>query len=214
MDERLKFVISKERGFEAGLLILDLLSLGFRKIKSLVMRDFNHPEIIATIKTILEKQRANFSRIFIVIDEFDKLDVGEEEDFKVIKNRILQDIRAVFSIEGVYFILIGLEKHFQLQARDEKTIEDSTFDDIIYLKFDDRERHHFLSEVLEKRLKWLHLNTLFAESGKEEMIKRAKSSPRELIRLLSKAIAYWVNTRVYRFDQEAVKVCLDRQKKV
>jgi len=37
------------------------------------------------------------------------------------------------------------------------------------------------------------------------MVKRAKGSPRELIRLLSKAIAYWMDKGVYRFDQKAVE---------
>ena len=208
LDEQLKFVISRESGFEAGVssnILLNFHTKLSRK-KSLTTYGFNHPQIITTIKKVLEEQSANFSRIFIIIDEFDKLDVGEEEDFKRIKYRILQDLRAIFSIGGVYFILIGLEKHFQFEVKDEgKAIEDSAFDDIIHLKLDNEEAHHFLSEILERRLKWLNLNELFDESGKEEMIKRAKGSPRELIRLLSKAIAYWMDKGVYRFDQKTVE---------
>ena len=209
LDEQLKFVISRERGFEAGagfnIFHANFHAKSSRK-KSLTTYDFNHPQIITTIKKVLEEQTANFSRIFIIIDEFDKLDVGEEEDFKRIKYRILQDLRAIFSIGGVYFILIGLEKQFQFEVKGEgKTIEDSAFDDIIHLKLDNEEAHHFLSEILERRLKWLNLNELFDESGKEGMVKRAKGSPRELIRLLSKAIAYWMDKGVYRFDQKTVE---------
>lgn len=205
LDEQLKFVISREKGFEAGAGLNIFHAKSSRK-KSLTTYDFNHPQIITTIKNVLEEQSANFSRIFIIIDEFDKLDVGEEEDFKRIKYRILQDLRAIFSIGSVYFILIGLEKHFQFEVKDEgKTIEDSAFDDIIHLKLDNEERHHFLSEILERRLNWLNLNELFDESGKEEMVKRAKGSPRELIRLLSKAIAYWMDKGIYKFDQKTVE---------
>lgn len=207
LNERLKFIISRERGFEAGggpnIFPANIHIKASRK-KSLTSYDFNHPQIITTIKKVLAEQGANFSRIFIIIDEFDKLDIGEEEDFNRIKYRILQDLRAIFSIAGVYFILVGLEKHFQFEVKDEKAIEDSAFDDIIHLKLDSEEAHHFLSEILERRLNWLNLNELFDESGKEEMVKRAKGSPRELIRLLSKAIAYWMDKGVYRFDQKTV----------
>lgn len=208
LNERLKFIVSREKGFEAGgglnIFLANIHAKASRK-KSLTTYEFNHPQIITTIKNILAEPGANFSRIFIIIDEFDKLDVGAEEDFKRIKYRILQDLRAIFSIEGVYFILIGLEKHFQFEVKGEKAIEDSAFDDIIHLKLDSEEAHHFLSEILERRLNWLNLNELFDESGKEEMVKGAKGSPRELIRLLSKAIAYWVDKGVYRFDQKTVE---------
>jgi hypothetical protein len=208
LNERLKCIISRERGFEAGsglnVFLANIYAKASRK-KSLTSYDFNHPQIITTIKRVLAEQGANFSRIFIIIDEFDKLDIGEEEDFKRIKYRILQDLRAIFSIEGVYFILNGLEKHFQFEVKGEKAIEDSAFDDIIHLKLDSEEAHHFLSEILERRLNWLNINELFDESGKEEMVKRAKGSPRELIRLLSKAIAYWMDKGVYRFDQKTVE---------
>lgn len=209
LDERLKFAISREKGFEAGTgsnIYYANFHAKLSRKKSLTTYDFNHHQIIITIKDALERLSRNFSRIFIIIDEFDKLDIGEEEEFKKIKYRVLQDLRAIFAIEGVFFILIGLEKQFQFETKDEgKTIEDSAFDDIIHLKVDNGEAYHFLSEILERRLKWLNLNELFDESGKEGMVKRAKGSPRELIRLLSKAIAYWIDKGVYSFDQKTVE---------
>lgn len=204
LDERLKFVILRERGFGFGA-GLNISYIKSSRKKSLTVYNFNHPQIITTVKNVLDRQSSNFSRIFIIIDEFDKLDVGEEENFKRTKYRILQDLRAIFSIEGIYFILIGLEKQFQFEVKDEKTIEDAVFDDIIHLKLDNEGAHHFLNEILERRLKWLNLNELFDESGKEEIIKRAKGSPRGLIRLLSKTIAYWMDKEVYKFDQKTVE---------
>ena len=97
----------------------------------------------------------------------------------------MQDLRAILSIEGVYLILIGLEKHSQFEVKDEKAIEDLAFDDIIHLTSDNEEAHHFHSGILGRRLNWLNLNELFDKSGKEEMVKRAKGSPRELIKYLN-----------------------------
>ncbi len=65
----MNFIISIERGFEAGgglnIFPANIHAKASGK-KNLTTYDFNHPQIITTIKRVLEEQSANFSRIFII----------------------------------------------------------------------------------------------------------------------------------------------------
>ena len=162
---------------------------------------FSHPQIIDTLKAVLEEWSAEFDKTFVVIDELDKL--GQEGmRFKELKYILLQDLRGLFYLKGVYFLLIGLEEHFGFEEScAHKSVEDSTFDAIISLKRTDEKT---MSQILQTRVSWLHLDELFDQSSRDKMVEMAQGSPRKLIRLLARAVAYWLDKGISRFTSEVI----------
>lgn len=200
----LKYRISFDNGLEAGAGIG-----GFRAVisrtKHLIPRDLTHAPLMARINKMLQRQSGYSTRSLIVIDDFDNVAMSEGIDPRTTQLDILRELRGAFSIPGVFFLLMGLETQFLYAEERAKATKDITFDDIINLKLDTLAARHFLSEVLESRLRWLNLTDVFDQSGKSELIEMANGSPRGLIGLLSKYIRCWLDNGIYRFDREAVR---------
>ena len=160
---------------------------------------FSHPQIIDTIKDLLKEWSNEFDKIFIVIDELDKL-TPSSMHFKELKYTLLQDLRGLFYLKGVYFLIIGMEEHFSFDESGTcKSVEESTLDAIIFLKPAD---DNTMSQILQARLSWLHLNELFDQSSQDKMVEIAHGCPRKLIRLLAQAVAYWLDKGIPRFTPE------------
>ncbi|MDX3231216.1 P-loop NTPase fold protein [Streptomyces sp. ME19-01-6] len=114
---------------------------GAGRTTTLSSRTLNFPELVVHFRHLLERMaewgraedgnHGNDRRIFIIIDEIDRIGTAEQA------RSLLAEVKAVFGIPNVYFLIsvaedVGAE--FVRRGLPDRDVFDSSLDDVIHLK--------------------------------------------------------------------------------
>lgn len=127
----IKFQQSYTSGWSGSLKFPIGVDMGKKEDISTAERPLSLPEIVTNLRIFLQRASSDFT-VIIGIDELDK--IHPEEDAE----RFLNDIKVIFGIEGVFFLVSVSEN--ALSAFERKGIPirnafDSCFDDILHVRY-------------------------------------------------------------------------------
>jgi hypothetical protein len=98
---------------------------------SLAQQQLSLPEIVLLLRTFLE-QASRLGRVVIGIDELDKL-ASDDKAWQ-----FLNDIKAIFGVEGCYYLISVSEEamaSFERRGMPFRDVFDSSFDEIIHVRY-------------------------------------------------------------------------------
>ncbi len=162
-------------------------------------RDMQYIALMHELKDTLSMIKKYFSKVIIVMDEFDKMNNPKDKIMGREKYSFLQGLRNLIATDGVHFIVVGLDESFKFDE-DNEEVEHSVFDTIITVHTDDKT----LRNIMNRRITWLGMDDVFPDNVREKIIKSTNGSPRKLIRILSDLVAYWAKEHAYRLDEENI----------
>lgn len=128
----IKFQQSFTTGWSGSLKLALGLSGTVKRAKSLAQLQLTLPEIVDGLTRFLRDAHRTYPRILIGIDELDKL----ESDVKA--ERFLNEIKAIFGIRGVFYLISISENamsHFERRGLPFRDAFDSSFDDVIAVEY-------------------------------------------------------------------------------
>ncbi|WP_217575892.1 P-loop NTPase fold protein [Streptomyces sp. GbtcB7] len=133
---RLRTVQSSSTAVNYGLPPVQGVSLGTSRTTSVSSVPFTFPELVADFSELLEKIARQVSRVFggrviIAIDELDRL--GDA----VTARKFLGQIKAIFGIKGVYYLISVAEDvgaAFVRRGLPHRDVTDSSLDDLLHLQ--------------------------------------------------------------------------------
>ncbi|MFD8338924.1 P-loop NTPase fold protein [Streptomyces solisilvae] len=124
----------------AGLTPLSAATMGAGRTTTLASRTLTFPELVGHFRNLLERMtqagtprennRNNVRRIFIIIDEVDRIGTAEKA------RSLLAEIKAVFGIPNVYFLISVAEDvgaDFVRRGLPVRDVIDSSLDDIVHI---------------------------------------------------------------------------------
>jgi Cdc6-like AAA superfamily ATPase len=130
----LRTVQSTSVAATAGVSALSAGTLGLGRTSTLSTRTLTFPELVVHFRDLLERmaraERTAGRRIFVVIDEIDRLGAADQA------RSLLTEIKAVFGIPNVYFLISVAEDvgaDFVRRGLPVRDVVDSYLDDVVHV---------------------------------------------------------------------------------
>ncbi|MEU0666727.1 P-loop NTPase fold protein [Streptomyces lavendulocolor] len=130
----LRTVQSTSVAATAGVAALSAGTFGLGRTSTLSTRTLNFPELVVHFRDLLERlaraERTAGRRIFVVIDEIDRLGAADQA------RSLLTEIKAVFGIPNVYFLISVAEDvgaDFVRRGLPVRDVVDSYLDDVVHI---------------------------------------------------------------------------------
>lgn len=140
----------------AGLTPLPTGTVGAGRTTTLSSRTLNFPELVVHFRDLLERmaeaggagagKQDNDRRIFIIIDEIDRIGTAEQA------RSLLAEIKAVFGIPNVYFLISVAEDvgaDFVRRGLPVRDVIDSSLDDVVHVEPRSLKESH---DILQNRV--------------------------------------------------------------
>ncbi|MEU0162739.1 P-loop NTPase fold protein [Streptomyces sp. NPDC006261] len=139
----LRTVQSTSVAATAGSTSLPAVTLGLGRTNTLSSRTLTLPELVVHFRSLLERmalaERRNGRRVFILIDEIDRLGTADQA------RSLLTDIKSIFGIPNVYFLISVAEDigaDFVRRGLPTRNVVDSSLDDVVHLAPKSLEESH------------------------------------------------------------------------
>ncbi|MFI7287484.1 P-loop NTPase fold protein [Streptomyces anulatus] len=130
----LRTVQSTSMTATAGSTSLPAVTLGLGRTSTLSSRTLTLPELVVHFRALLERmalaEGKNDRRVFILIDEIDRLGTADQA------RSLLTEIKAIFGIPNVYFLISVAEDigaDFVRRGLPIRNVVDSSLDDVVHL---------------------------------------------------------------------------------